>query len=170
MSSCLVIEPVYPLLVRVNCEPRTRSLSFARALSLLANTLDPFLDTFPCVNNAALRANAHYSRTGSRFRCALRNWFRSSGSMKEWSNQPAEKSRRARESRGRSKGFSVSETGWRRRRSEDKEEDFLVCVEKWTTRRGFSLAMRRSVGLLLEEFSFAVNKYFRTSLETIEEG
>ena len=73
MSSCLVIEqPVYPLLVRVNCEPHTRSLSFARALSLLANTPEPFLDTFPCVKNAALRANAHYSRTGSRFRCALR--------------------------------------------------------------------------------------------------
>ena len=73
MSSCLVIEqPVYPLLVRVNCEPRTRSLSIARALSPLANTLEPFLDTFPCVKNAALRANAHYPRTGSRFCCALR--------------------------------------------------------------------------------------------------
>ena len=31
--------------VRVNCEPCTRSLSFARALASLANTLDPSLKT-----------------------------------------------------------------------------------------------------------------------------
>ena len=134
MSSCLVTlstcEPVYPLLVHVNCEPRTRSLSFARALSSLANTLDPFLDTFLCVKNAALRANAHYPRTGSRFRCALRNWFRS-WKAKEWSNQPAEKSRRARESRGRSKGFSVSETGFEDNdHLKTKRKTCILCVKE----------------------------------------
>ena len=50
----------------VNCEPRTRSLSFAHALSSLANTPDPSYENILCLNITALWAKAHNLRIGSR--------------------------------------------------------------------------------------------------------
>ena len=130
MSSCLVIEPVYPLLVRVNCEPRTRSLSIARALSPLANTPDPFLDTFPCEKNAALRANAHYSWTGSRFRCALRNWFRSLEG--EGVDQPASREKPSQENPagGEARVFFVSKTGVEDDDDLKTKKKTFICVSR----------------------------------------
>ena len=155
MSSCLVMTRCF---VHVNYEPRTRSLSFACALSLLANTLDPFLKTSCAYPTLLCRLIAHICGQGAAFHCALCNWFRSS-SMKEWTNRPAGKSwSEERTSWEKQLGFCKVSVykNWRRQRRRFKVKTCCILCRREETKTFFLCDSKKKKKI----FSFTVNCIF----------
>ena len=163
----------------VNCELRTCSLLFARALASLTNTPDPSLKTSRVWTTPLCRLKPIICGQGATFCCAPRNWF--------WSwkqkgvDQPASQAKSSEEHHLAVEAQVRSK--WTSEEDDDDDEDFQMktkacCVlyeekswryffhvGKWTKKRLLSLAVKSLD--LTGEFSLVVNEHF--SIEFLRE-